>query len=118
MKIEKVQQFIEKVAEATYAGKVEWEQEDKNYFKTRLGPGFVTLHQVQSEHEWEEPDYVVGFRDRKDEFIIAFADTDFKGLWPDAFKVLQTLFREVRLEVIGFDDFLNGMDADLNKKGA
>lgn len=116
MKIEKVQDFIEKIAESTTAGQVEWQQHADGYFKTRLGGGWVSIHEVESQNPWEEPDYVLGFRNQKDEFLTSFSDSDFRGIWSDAFKVFRNLYRTVRLEAIGFEEFLDDMNKDLDSK--
>lgn len=109
--------FVNKLAEKTRQGSIEWQNETSNSFSVVLGSHKVSISQNYPEdapHEYMDPDYIIGiYMEKSGEWVESMDDQELKEFIPNSFKLMADIYKSARRKARDFDSTIETLIDDL-----
>lgn len=117
MAIDNMALLINRIYEKTKTGSVEWTEEASGAYSLKLRNNKISIaqyHDADSDPEYSDPDYIVSIFDRNGVWIESIGDMEISEALPNAFKLMQSIYRDARRSARGFNDVVNELLNELD----
>ncbi|WP_199031674.1 hypothetical protein [Ralstonia sp. ASV6] len=111
MQIEKAISFLKGLSHRTSQGDVQWKKIPNSapeIFYIEVKDVQISLGLRYTDDNFDEVDYYINFSSaHDDEFIYQFTDADLRPAFPQAYRVMEGLYRDARLVATGLKQQLD-----------